>query len=109
MAAEDLIKTARLGRVWVLANDFVRAGMGDQRPALLDEVGQVAQLAILHDEIDVSLGLDAVVEGHDVGVSKGREDLDLAVEVLLELFVQAAKVHGLDGYQTTGNLGQASC
>jgi hypothetical protein len=36
------------------------------------------------------------MEGDDVGMAEGLEDLDLAVEVLLELLVQAGELDRLD-------------
>ena len=41
--------------------------------------------------------LDTVVEGNDVGMAEPLEDLDLAVEIFLELLVQAGELDRLDG------------
>lgn len=37
-------------------------------------------------------------------MSKGLEDLDLSVEILLQLLVKTAELDGFDGYQGTSNL-----
>lgn len=54
----------------------------DELFALLDEHGEVAEFAVLHDQVDVLAAFDAVVEGDDVWVSEALEDLDFPIEVL---------------------------
>ena len=44
------------------------------------------------------------MKGDDVWMSKGLENLDFSIEVLLQLFVKTAEFDGLDGYQGTSNL-----
>ena len=41
--------------------------------------------------------LDTIMEGNDVGMAEPLEDLDLAVEVFLQLLVQAGELDRLDG------------
>src|SRR3569833_2987634 len=79
----------RVGRIRILPGHVVGYRVGDQSIPLLDEQREVAQLAVLHDEVDVCGRLEAVVEAGDVGVSERLQDIDLAIEVLLELLVEA--------------------
>lgn len=40
----------------------------------------------------------AVDQGHDMGVVKALQDIDLGRKVIFELFVELRQVHGLDSY-----------
>lgn len=57
-------------------------GVRDELFALLDEHGQVAEFAVLHDQVDVLAAFDAVVQGDNVWVSEILEYLDFPIEVL---------------------------
>lgn len=94
---DDDFVQARVVRARVLASHVVSGRVGRELVTLLNEHGQIAELAILHDEVDVCWGLETVVQGDDVRVSQGLEDLYLAVEVLLEFLVQALDLYRLDG------------
>lgn len=48
--------------------------------------------------------LQAVMQGNNVRMPELFEDLDLSIEVLLELFVQAPEVNRLDRNRSTRNL-----
>ncbi len=100
---DDLVET-RVGGIGVLPCHFVGRRVGEQLFPLLDEQRQVPKLAVLHDEVDVGGGLDAVMECDDVRVPERLEDLDLAVEVFLQLLVQAGEFDGLDGNGGTRDL-----
>jgi hypothetical protein len=52
----------------------------------------------------MGIRLTAVDQGHDVGVVKAFEDLDLAVEVIFELAVELGEVDRLDCYEGSGRL-----
>lgn len=65
--------------------------------SLSDEAGQVAQLAIFHNKVDVSVRLNAVMEGYNVGMSQCFQNLYFPVQVFLQLIVQFRDKDGLDG------------
>lgn len=93
---DDLVQ-ARVRRAGVFPGHVMGSGMRTELLSLLDKEGEVAKLAVLHDEVDVRRRLDAVMQGDDMGMSQGLEDLDLAVEVLSELLVEAPELDALDG------------
>jgi len=68
---------------------------------LLDEQRQIAQFAVFHNEVDVGRRFDAVMEGNDVRVAKLLEDLDFAIQIVLELFVQSPKLDRFDSNEGT--------
>lgn len=72
--------------------------MAGQRISFLDEVGQVSQLAKLHDEMDVCRCFLTVDQRHDVGMMEALQNLNLGVKVFFQLFVKLVHVDGFDGY-----------
>lgn len=84
----------------------MRGGMCDELVSLLDEQGEIPQLAVLHDEIDVRGRLDTVMEGDDVRMPQRLEDLNLPKQVLLKLLVQPGEFDRLDGDGSFGLLQQ---
>ena len=75
--------------------------MRGQPITLLDEVGEVTELAELHDQMDVSAGLLTVYEGDDMGMMKVFEDVNLRVQIFLELLVELVKMDRFDGDQSS--------
>lgn len=82
--------------------------MSDELVALLDEEGEIAEFAVLHNEVDVRGGLDAVMEGNNVRVAKSLEDLNFSIQVFFELLVKTLELHGFDGNRGFRFLGQVS-
>ena len=93
---DNFVKT-RVGGARVLSSELARSRMRRELVSLLDEEGEIAQLAVFHHQVYVGPRLDAVMEGDDVGMSKRLQNLDLAVEVLLELLIQTGQLNRLDG------------
>jgi hypothetical protein len=93
-----------MGRVGVFADHVSQGRVVTQLVPLLDEVRQVSELAVLHDQVYVSRRLSTVNQGNDVGVVEALEDLDLAVEVVLELAVELREIDRLDGDEGSGGL-----
>jgi hypothetical protein len=107
VATDDLVQ-ARVWGDWVFSCELVCSRVCDQFVPLPDEQGQITQLAILHDKVNVGGRLDAVMEGNNMGVPEFLENLNLAIEVLFELPVQTTELDRLDGNQSTRNLGKMS-
>lgn len=82
--SQDFIK-AKAGGIGVLAENITCFGECSKLIALLHEMGEVGQLAILHDEVNMGICLDAGEESDDVRVLQALENTDLGLEVLLEL------------------------
>lgn len=90
--------------VGVLLNHLPQGRVISQFVPLLDEVRQVSELAVLHDQVYVGIRLPAVDQGDYVRVVEALEDLDFAVEIILELAIQLGEVDRLDGYESSGCL-----
>lgn len=71
----------------IFAGHVVRGRMSGQFVPLLDEHGQVTQLAVFHNEVDVCFRLEAIMEGNDVRMTQRLEYLYLAIEVILQLSI----------------------
>lgn len=91
-------------RVGILADHVSQRRVIAQFISLLDEIRQVPELAVLHNQVYMSIRFAAVDQGDDVRVMKAFEDLDLAVEVVFEFTVEFAEVDRLDCYKGTGCL-----
>jgi hypothetical protein len=76
----------------------------DERGALLDEGGEVAEFAKLHHKVHLGLGFETVEEGDDVGMMQFSEDLDFFIEIGFELVTELRDVDGFDGDERASGL-----
>lgn len=86
MSIDDLVEPS-IWNTGILASHLVSNRMRCELPPLLNEQRQIAQFAVFHNEVDVGRRFDAVMEGNDMGVTELLEDLDLAIQIVLELLV----------------------
>lgn len=66
----------------------------------LDVICQVAQIAVLHDKIDVAGRFETIEEFNDVGMANLLEDRDLALEIFEQLGREFFPRHDFDSYPT---------
>ncbi len=85
----------------------MRGRVGHKLLPLLYKQRKVAQLAVLHDEVDVGSRLDAIMEGDDMRMPKRLQDLDFSIQILFELLVETGELDGFDSNQGTSNLWEA--
>jgi hypothetical protein len=74
-------------RIGVPAEEVGCGRLGGMDLAVLDEVREISKGAELHDEVDEVWRVLAVEEGDDMRMVERLENLDLAVEILLELLI----------------------
>lgn len=56
--------------------------------SLLDELRQIPQRTVLHNQVNVLCRLMAVDQGDDVRVLKALEDVDFGGKVILQLLIE---------------------
>lgn len=59
---------------------------------LLDEIREISELTVFHHQVYMRRGFSAVYQSDDMGMVQAFQDLDLAVEVVLEFLVEFGKV-----------------
>ena len=96
MSYNDLIQ-ASSRRVRIFPYHISRCVVSGKSFALLDEIGEIAELAKLHDQIDMSRRFLAIYESDNMWMMEAFQDVDLRIEVLLQLLVELMQIDRFDG------------
>jgi len=91
-------------RYWVLPDHIFQSRVVAQFVSLLDEVRQISKLAVFHHEMYMGRRFSAIDESDDMGMVEAFEDLDFAVEVVLELLIEFRQIDRFDSYKSSGGL-----
>ena len=91
-------------RVGILHDHIRCGGVSSQSIAFLDEVGEIPQLAELHDKVYVGRCLLTIDESNDMWVMEAFQDMNFGVEVLFELLVELLQVDRFNSYVATSLL-----
>ena len=93
MPADNLIEPTNRGiGIGILFDHITRCLVFAEGGSLLDECGQVAELAELHHQVHLGFGFDAVEKSDNVRMMELAEDLDFCIEVLPQLSAELCYV-----------------